>query len=248
MKTLLTSLLLALTFYVAPLRAEGPPLTVGIETFLPPFVMQGANKEVYGFDVDMMNALCTRIQRTCTFKIMRFDELLQAVSDRRLDAAVSAITITLDRAKIVSFTSPYMMSYSQFLQKTKPNTQAFSLELLNNKTIGIEAGSVYEDQILMMGVKNATIKKYGKLDQVLNALSEEEVDYVIMDTPTAVYWAANSSGAFMTIGDSYLYGNGLGIAVNSNDPNLLMLLNRALLDFQNSPDFETTYNRYFSHF
>jgi len=248
MKTLLTALLLTLACWITPLRAAGPPLVVGIESFLPPFVMQGANKEVYGFDIDMMNTLCNKIQRTCTFRVMRFDELLQAVSDRRLDAAVSAITITIERTKVVSFTTPYMMSYSQFLQKTQPKTQAFSLEILNNKSIGIEAGSVFEDQILLMGIKNPTVKKYGKLDEVLNALSEGQVDYVIMDTPTAIYWAANSSGAFMTIGDSYMYGNGLGIAVNPNNPALLTSLNNALVEFQNSKDYENTYNRYLSQF
>ena len=221
---------------------------VGIESFLPPFVMQGAKKEIYGFDIDMMNSLCDMIQRTCRYEVMRFDQLLDAVADRRIEAAVSAITITLDRAKKVSFSLPYMLSYSQFLQRSKPGNTPFSLETLNGKRIGIEAGSVFSDQIISMGVKNTEIKQYGKIDELLNALSEDQVDYILLDSPTATYWAANSSGAFMTIGESYSYGNGLGIAVNKNNTLLLDALNDAILKYQNSDAYKSNYNRYLSHF
>ncbi len=234
--------------WATPLWAVGPPLVVGIPSFLPPFVMQGAKNQVFGFDINMMNSLCDKIQRTCVYKIMRFDELIQAVADRRIEAAVSAITITAERSKIVSFTLPYMLSYFQFLQKTTTKPVPFTLELLNNKRIGIESGTIFEDQILLMGIKNPIITKYGKQDDMINALSEDEIDYLVLDSPIAKYWAANSTGAFMTIGNSYVYGNGFGIAVNSSNTELLDTLNTALLQYQNSPDYTSTYNRYFRSF
>lgn len=242
------SLVAALCFWTASTQAAGPVLMVGIESFLPPFVMQGAKNEIFGFDIDLMNGLCDMIQRTCRYQVMRFDELLQAVYDRRIDAAVSAITITLERAKKVSFTLPYMLSYSQFLQKSKPDKTPFSLEMLYGKRIGIESGSIFYDQIISMGIKNATISQYGKIDELLNALNENKVDFILLDSPTATYWAANSSGAFMTIGESYMYGNGLGIAVNQSNTQLLNALNDAILKYQNSDAYKSNYDRYLSHF
>lgn len=247
MKTLRV-ILFSFIAWTSILFAEGPPLMIGIERFLPPFIMQGASNEFYGFDIELMNRLCQLISRTCQFKIMRFDELLNAVSSGNIDVAISAITITAERAKIVTFSLPYMLSDSRFLQKKQPHDKKFTLDLFNNKKIGVKAGSIFEDQIMSMGIKNPLIKKYEGVDDLLSALSDDSVDYIFLDNPTALYWAANSSGAMVTIGEAYLYGNGLGIAINSNDTALLNAINNALLTYQNSEEYKANYNRYFSQF
>jgi ABC-type amino acid transport substrate-binding protein len=83
---------------------------------------------------------------------------------------------------------------------------------------------------------------------MLDALHKGKVDYLLIDSLTATYWEANSSGQFVSIGDAYIYGNGFGIAVNQNDPLLLESLNRALVDFQNSPEYKTLCNQYLNRF
>lgn len=242
-------LILALLLcYSSLLDAESEPLNVGIESFSPPFVMQGAHREIFGFDIDMMNALCKQIHRTCSFHVMRFDQLLAAVANKQIDAAVSSITITPARSKIVNFSLPYLLSYSRFLQKQSAQNAPFSLALLSGKKIGIEAGTIFTEELNTLGVKNPVIKEYSSVNDQLAALGRDDVDFILLDNATAMYWALNSSKTFKLIGPSFLYGYGYGIALSHNDPNLITELNNALVQYQNSNEYKQNYNKYFAGF
>lgn len=228
--------------------ADLPVLNIGTESFNPPFVMQGSKKEIYGFDIDMMNSLCRIMQRTCQYHIMRFDQLLDAVATQKIDMAISSITITPERAKIVNFSLPYLLSYSRFV--TRPNVQAvpFNLEFLNGKKIGLETGTIFSQQLTMMGVKNPQLKYYTTVSDQLTGLNKGEVDIILLDNPTANYWASNSSDTFKLAGPAYMYGYGLGIAVNPGQGALLAELNQALLQYQNSNEYKQNYDKYLLEF
>jgi polar amino acid transport system substrate-binding protein len=242
-------LLLTFIFLLNPLFAAGEPLNVGVDSYTPPFVMEGDAKKLYGFDIDMMSALCKSIQRTCNYVPMRFEDLLNAVATQKVDVAVSSITITAERSKNVNFSDPYLLSFSRFLTNhTDESNQPLSLELLKNKKIGVVAGTVFKDQIKDMGIINPTVVEYRNTEVMLEALRNDTLDYVLFDNPTALYWAANSSGAFAVIGKPYLYGYGLGIAVDPNEENLLENINQALLKFQQSNEYKMSYSTYIQNF
>ncbi len=241
-------LILFISFIPALSAADLPVLTVGVERFNPPFVMQGSKHKIYGFDVDLMNALCGLIQRSCQYRMMRFDQLLDAVVAKEIDVAISSITITPERAKIVNFTLPYLLSYSRFVTRPSVKTDPFTLDLLNGKRIGLETGTIFPQQLEIMGVKDPKLKFYTTVSDQLTALNNGEVDLILLDNPTATYWAANSSNTFKLAGPSYMYGFGLGIAVNPTERDLLAALNQALLQFQNTDEYKQNYNKYLLEF
>jgi polar amino acid transport system substrate-binding protein len=224
------------------------PLTVAIESYNPPFE-QGTKEAIYGYDIDMINYLCKTIQRTCQFKVMKFEQILDAVANKQVDMAVSAITITAERAKIVNFSMPYLLSYSRFLTNhSKENKGAFSLSLLKDKKIGVVEGSIFPEQIKQMGIINPSINSYSSTENLLEALSKNDIDFILLDNPSAVYWEANSTGAFTAVGIPYIYGFGLGIAINSSEKDLLNSINNALLQYQNSKLYKQNYDTYLKPF
>lgn len=238
-----------LIFLMSPLHAAGEPLNVGIDGFTPPFVMQGSNKEFYGFDIDMINSLCKIMQRTCNFVPMKFEKLLTAVEEQKVDLAVSSITITAERSQKMGFSNPYLSSYSRFLtNQTDEAQQAFSLQLLKDKKIGVVVATVFKDQIKDMGIINPTVIEYPNTEVMLEDLRKGNVDYVLFDNPTALYWAANSSGAFIVIGKPLVYGYGLGIAVNKEESYLLPSINQALQQYEQSSEYQLSYKRYLAEF
>ncbi|MBL7480179.1 transporter substrate-binding domain-containing protein [Legionella bononiensis] len=242
-------ILITFLFLMSPLHAIGEPLNVGIDSYTPPFVMEGQNNEYYGFDIDMITSLCKIMKRTCTFVPMRFEDLLAAVESKKVDIAVSAITITAERSKKVGFSAPYLLSYSRFLTNhTEEAHQAFSLQLLKDKKIGVVVATVFKDQIKDMGIINPTVIEYPNTEVMLEDLKKGKIDCVLFDNPTALYWAANSSGAFIVIGKPYLYGFGLGIAVNQTENNLLESVNQALKQYELSKEFKLSYSRYIESF
>lgn len=242
------SLIVACLLLVNCSHAAGEPLNIGIESFEPPFIMQGANK-VYGYDIDMMNFLCKTLNRTCQFKVMKFSNLIPAVINKEVDVAVSSITITPERSEQVDFSIPYLLSYSRFLALNTPEMKApFSLQLLQGKKIGVDEGTIFAEEINNMGVKDAQITEFATIELALEALRAGEVDMLLMDNPAALYWEANSSGAFKAIGDSFQYGFGVGVVINKAEKPLLNAINQALQQYQNSNAYKLNYDRYIAHF
>lgn len=242
---------LLITFFciIPALFAANKPLNIGVTRFIPPFVMQGANNEKYGFDVDMMISLCKIMHRDCKFHTMQFNQLIPAILDKKVDLAVSFITITPKRSELVKFSIPYLLSYSRFLSKhsTKEIKVPFSLKSLDNQKIGVVKGTIFAEQIHKMKITNPIIKNYQALEPLLEALSKKEVDFILVDNPTAIYWEANSSGKLSVVGAPYMYGYGVGIAVNPQDKNLLASINKALIDYNSSDDFKNNYDKYIPH-
>lgn len=234
----------------------GPPsasalkvFVIGVDDYVPPFVMLGGNGELYGYDISMMNSLCRMMRVSCTFKSLQWMDLLAAVKNNQVDLAVSSITITPQRAKEFHFSLPYGLSYSRFLTNVNtPVANPFALSSLDGKKIGIDQGTIYEDQASHLGVHNAIIQIYKDTPEALKALTNNEVDYLLLDNPTALYWVANSSGTFKVIGEPYSYGLGIAIVVSEQDKALIPFLNQALLQYQNSEDFRQNYHRFLESF
>lgn len=226
--------------------AQGEPLRIVVQNFYPPFIMQGGNNRLYGFDINLIENICKRINRDCSFKVVLFKNLLSEVENNRADIAISGITITMDRAKRVNFSLPYLVSTSRFLAQSALTKEPFSLQALANKRIGIKQGSIFDEQIKAMGIKSPVIKYYDTTQRIIDALSEDKIDLALVDNPSAVFWQIQSSGSLKAYGEPFKSGFGYGIAVNKQNEALLGEINQALLSYQNSEDFKTNYQQFMS--
>lgn len=242
------SFFLLCTFHCSLLEAQGLPLIVGIEAYSPPYIMEGSKNQLYGFDIDMMLNLCAKMDRTCQFQKMTFAELLDATATNKVDVAVAGIGITAERAKFVNFSLPYLMINLRILTREKESKQPFILSSLNNKRIGIVKGTIFAEQLPLLSIENPKIYTYRTLGDQLLALQNNEIDYILMDNPTALYWQINSSNKFHTYGDILPLQYTLGIAVSPQNPLLLDSVNKALQEYLNDGGFRKNYNTYLAQF
>ena len=86
---------------------EKAKLTVGINAEFFPFEYY-EGEELKGFDIDLMNYIGERIGFDIEFVNMSFDKLIPAVINGEVDCAISAITVTEEREKVIDFTTPYI--------------------------------------------------------------------------------------------------------------------------------------------
>ncbi|KTD18856.1 putative amino acid ABC transporter, periplasmic binding protein [Legionella lansingensis] len=219
-------------------------LRVGIDSFTPPFVMEGANRQFFGFDISMMQYICQMIKRRCVFVSLPFEELIPAVEIGKVDVAVSALTITSERVARVNFSSPYLLSLSRFLGPSQLATKNFGLHSLNDQRIGIEKGTVFPAVINALGIKNPKIIEFEDAPHLIDALQAGKVDLVLLDAPSAMYWQMQSSGRFSVLGNAFAYGFGFGIAITPQEPELLQVINKALALYMNSKEFKREYGKY----
>lgn len=86
-------------------------LRVGTEAAYPPFEFTKDNSDaLQGFDIEIMEALAKRMGYTVEWHNIGFDALIPAITSDQLDVAISGMSITEERKKIVNFTDAYLLS------------------------------------------------------------------------------------------------------------------------------------------
>lgn len=231
------------------IAAEGPPLKIATDNFSPPFTMRGANEQMFGFDVTMMQNLCQLMNRTCTFIPMPFSDVLKQVESSEVDLGIGSITITLERAQKVTFSIPYLLSYAQYiaLKKNHPNPK-FSVNELHKQRIGVEFGGIFRKAIDQLNFSDVTLITYQHPNDLLDALTKNEIQFALVDASAAFYWQNQTNQQIIRLGKPFLFGYGFGIAVNPNDSALLQNINTAILEYQNNGQFQKAYNEYIAEF
>jgi len=88
-------------------RGEAGPLRVGVYVS-PPFVDNVGETAYAGMAIDLWTQIAQRLGVTFEYEeYPTFRDLLQATADGTVDAAVTNLTITRNRAEVVSFTQPW---------------------------------------------------------------------------------------------------------------------------------------------
>lgn len=83
-------------------------LTIAVLDDAPPFSSAMPFGSRTGFDVDLAHALCARVGARCTLLPLRPEDLLPALADRRVDAAVASPLLTARGGAPVEFTDAYL--------------------------------------------------------------------------------------------------------------------------------------------
>ena len=234
-------LLLASAIAMAAFSAQAnQTITFAMEPSYPPFELTNEKGEIIGFDVDIANAICKEIQANCSFKGQAFDGLVQAVKQKRIDAAISAIDITEARAKQVAFTDAYYDSSASFIAvKGKA-------DLNTAKNVGVQNGTTFQ-QYVVAEAKQYAPKAYASLQDAVLDLKNGRIDIIFGDT--AVLADMLSKEAELSfVGDKVTnkkyFGNGLGIAVNKSNSELVAELNKGLATIKANGEYQKIYDKW----
>ncbi|MGM9452000.1 transporter substrate-binding domain-containing protein [Legionella bozemanae] len=222
------------------LRAQS--LTIGMVLNDPPFSMSADKNHFFGFDIELMTELCKQIKVQCQFKPMLFNKLFTDLNEGKIDLAIAAITITNERQRAFLFSLPYLASEARFI--TTANNSMHNLEKLTHKKIGIIEGSLFKE-LITQKFKNNSIKEYPSTNQLITALSQQDVDVLLMDDFSADYWIANNTTSFKGMGKPFPLGIGYGIMAKMNSLTLINQINKALKHLEKNGVYLSLYQKYF---
>ncbi|SMY18313.1 MULTISPECIES: amino acid ABC transporter substrate-binding protein [Photobacterium] len=124
-----------------------------------PFTFVSKDK-LQGFEVDLWNEIGKRNDYQVEFVTASFSGLFGQLETGRIDTISNQITITPARQAKFLFSQPYVIDGAQLVVR-KGNTSIQSTANLNDKTVGVNLGSNYEQ--LLRNLPNANdinIKTY----------------------------------------------------------------------------------------
>lgn len=162
-------------------------LKVGAYPNNPPFEYKTPAGAFEGFEIDVTKEVARRLGMTTDIADYGFQALFAGVSSKRIDIALSSITITPERLKTMAFTQPYYDSDAGVAAKV--GSSIGSISDLKGKTIGVLSGSTGEK----WAKENSTadgfkaIKGYNSQQDMFLDLGNGRTDAVVSDVPGMQY-------------------------------------------------------------
>ncbi|ABL89011.1 amino acid ABC transporter substrate-binding protein, PAAT family [Pyrobaculum islandicum DSM 4184] len=161
-------------------------LIVGTDATWPPWEWVMGDK-IVGWDIDIAREIAKALGVQLEIRDMRFAGLLEAVRKGDVDLAISAITWTSEREKVLEFSMPYYLESIVVVTKAS-RTDINKVEDLYGKTVGVQIGTTHEEWAATNLEKpgKATVRRYDKVyPYMVEVLKRGDVDAIILDRSIA---------------------------------------------------------------
>ncbi|WP_019588183.1 ABC transporter substrate-binding protein [Deinococcus apachensis] len=228
---------------VAQVKQKGV-LVLGTDPTFAPFEFKGPGGEVQGFDIDIARALAKDLGVRLEVRSVGFGALMpQAVTSGRVDMAMSGITITPERAKVVSFSAPYYRSAQVFIVRGgNPGKFTWPGDV-KGKTIGVQANTTGQYAAGdLLKPKGATIKVYDDFAAGLADVRAGRIAALIGDAPTVADLQKRLPGQYAKAGQD-LTAEDYGM-VFAKGSDLAAAANRTLARLRASGEYQQLLNKW----
>ena len=123
---------------------EKKVLTVGTSADYPPFEYVDSEKsdEIIGFDIDLLNAIASKLGYEVNVVDMDFGSLIPGLQAGKMDLIMAGMTQNEERMEVVDFSVPYYESAQMLV--TKKDSKIEKLEDLEGLTVGAQISSTQE--------------------------------------------------------------------------------------------------------
>ena len=226
--------------------ASSETLTIGITGDNPPFSSTiDTHHHYYGFDIQLMDAICIRMNVTCKYKAMLFKYFAPSIDEQTIDVAIDSIIITENRKNKYLFSNAYLPSYVQFL--TTENSSIQSANDIKNADIGIgvRQKDQFEDLLNNLNLKHIKISVFSHMPNLLENLAQKKVSVIVINSISAQYWYGNNANQYKLIGKPMPLGEGFGIMGKKGSNALVERINNALTKMKADGSYAKIYSQYF---
>lgn len=237
-------LVISLNSYLTSSSNAQGVLQVGTEPAFPPFEMQAPDgKGFTGFDIDLFRAIGEEAGLEIQFQSMPFDGLIPALQTQSIDAAISGMTITPERAQTIDFTRPYFQSGLAIAVRKENKNEITSFDDLENKKIAVAIGTTGAKSAAE--IPGAEVVTFDNSALALQELSNGNVDAVVNDAPVTLYAIKVGNLDNVEVVGELLTEEYYGIALPKNSPNLEKI-NDALDELLKSGRYRELYQKWFA--
>jgi polar amino acid transport system substrate-binding protein len=208
-------------------------IVVATDSTWPPMEFVNEQKQIVGYDIDLMNAVAQAAGFAVEFKSAAWDGIFAGIAADKYDAIISSVTITDERKKEMDFSDPYINA-GQILVVKSDSKGVELLKDLAGKTVGAQIGTTGAFEVEK--VKTVTLKTYDEVGLAFEDLYNGRIQAVVCDTPVAAQYALQNDKykASLKIVGKPFTDEYYGIVVKKGNKALLDLINAGLKKVKDS--------------
>jgi len=207
--------------------AEKKVITIASDATWPPMEYVDENKNIVGFDVDLMNAAAEAGGYEVVIKNTAWDGIFAGLANGEYDAVCSSVTITEERKATMDFSIPYVNA-GQVLVVEAGNDTDKVLADMKGKEVGAQIGTT--GAIEVQNTAGAVLKTYDEIGLAIADLANGRIAGVVADAPIAADFVLQNDeykSKLKIVGvpftDEYY-----GVAVKKGNQEILDLINAGL--------------------
>ncbi len=197
----------------------GKLLKIGSDTTSPPMEsVDPASGQIVGFDVDVVNAICAKINCQAEFVTTGWDGIFVALDQGNFDLVASGVSITDERKKAMDFSEPYIVNSQAILMRVED--EGLTLDDFKSKGRKLSAQANTTDAQVAEGIVGKdNVVAYDSFSASVIALKNRDVDGVVINGANAAAYEKEFAGELVVpIRD--LQSDPLGLVFRKGDENV----------------------------
>ncbi|MBO4702045.1 MAG: basic amino acid ABC transporter substrate-binding protein [Lachnospiraceae bacterium] len=224
---------------LAACTSKKDELVMATNAEFPPYEFHEGDK-IVGIDVEICQAIADELGKELVIEDMAFDSVITSVYTGKADLGAAGLTITEDRLKNINFSDPYATAAQVII--IKDDSDITSPDDLVGKTIGVQLGTTGD--IYAEDIEDATLERYNKGFEAVQALLQGKIDAVIIDNEPAKVYVSQNDG-LKIVDEAFTYEE-YAIAIAKDNDKLLNDVNAAIKKLKDSGKLDEIVAKYIS--
>jgi len=223
----------------------------GVDASYPPFESKAQNGSLVGFDIDLGNEICKRVQAKCEWVENDFDGMIPSLKAKKFDGILSSMSMTEQRMKEVAFSDKLFNTPTRMVAKVGSGLKP-TVASLAGKRVGVEQGTIQETYAkTYWAPKGVEVVSYKDQNQVQADLVAGRLDATLQDAVEASegFLKKPEGKGFAFAGanvvDQKTLGNGAGIGLRKEDTALRAQINKAIAGMLKDGTYKHLEKKYF---
>jgi ABC-type amino acid transport substrate-binding protein len=217
-------------------------LRVGLDPTYPPFATAD-DGELRGLDVDLALAVAADLGLEVEFAYFGYDGLYDALGTRQVDVLISALVVQIERTRDFAYSDAYFNA-GEILITRRDTVGMSGMADLSGRRLAVELGALGHVEAMQWAQRlpNLTVVPYNTPDDALVAVSQGEVDAVLIDSVSGRLFLLHQPD--LHIVDAAVTLEPYALVVRNEDGLLLQKLNESLRRLKNSGRLEQIVDRW----
>lgn len=212
-------------------------LVMATNAEFPPYEYHEGDK-IVGIDVEIAEAIAKEMGKTLVIEDMAFDSIIMSVQTGKADMGVAGLTIEPDRLESVNFSVPYTTAAQVII--IKEGSDIATPDDLTGKRVGVQLGTTGD--MYANDIEGATVERYNKGFEAVQALLQDKVDAVMIDSEPAKVFVEQNEGIVL-VDEAFTYEE-YAIAVAKENTELLEEINAAINKMKESGELQAIIDKY----
>jgi polar amino acid transport system substrate-binding protein len=224
------SLLALIAIMMVSCQSPSDKVVVATDATWPPMEYVNENRDIVGFDIDLMTAIAEKAGFEVEFRNVAWDGIFAGLAAGEYDAVISSVTITDERRANYDFSEPYINAGQIVVVRVESDITG--PDTLSGRVVGAQISTT--GAFAVQEMEGVELREYDEVGLAFEDLVAGRIDAVVCDTPVAADFALQRDeykAALKIVGEAFT-DEYYGILVQKGNSELLDKINQGLAAVQ----------------